>query len=173
MFPIVLLASLTMNNSGCWGVMPGGVEMDLSHLCPGYSVPAPAQTAPSASAPRLPSFPPAGAVAASPQHPFPGWLISGDPDTRDAYETGIHSGNRTLLQAYDNRFLVRFRRWPHTLLATNRAEWTYIDCATGWGAEDDFPFVGTSEITFFPPSALPNPVIHRDNCGKVGIQASF
>ncbi len=30
-----LLASLTLNNPGCWAVMPGGVEVDLGYLCGG------------------------------------------------------------------------------------------------------------------------------------------
>ncbi len=42
MFPIVLLASLTMNNSGCWGIMPGGVDVDLGWMCqPSATVTAP------------------------------------------------------------------------------------------------------------------------------------
>lgn len=108
--------------------------------------------------------------------PFPDWLFGQQKSScqTDFYLYENPPSDEYSIFGYSNRFAVRFRDWPFTLLNDNKAEWTYVDCKTGWTAQDESRLSGASSpLKTFEPSKISNIDIMKSNCSKVGIQPEF
>ena len=107
--------------------------------------------------------------------PFPSYLFDRDVFNDETYQTNqVQQGNSTLF-VYEGRFVKRFTEWPHTVSATNHAEWGYVDCATGWRGLDSSPFVGSREPLFIPPAASTADELTglRNRCTAAGVTPRF
>lgn len=111
---------------------------------------------------------------------FPNWLTNYDGySQKQACQTEHYlyenlPTDKYSVFAYADRFAVRFRDWPYTLLADNKAEWTYVDCKTGWTGKEESRFSGeSSPFEAVPINKASNPDIMRGICSDVGIQAGF
>jgi|GEM_PF-3557908 len=107
--------------------------------------------------------------------PFPAWLFDADLDNEDAYKTGQMSYVNSTLFIYQNRFIEQYRKWPYTASADNHAEWSYLDCRTGWRGLDNYPMVGSSEPFFIPPAQMDGATVevYRGLCTTAGLQHRF
>jgi hypothetical protein len=107
--------------------------------------------------------------------PFPGWLFDSDQNNEKAYLTRQMRDGESTLFIYQNRFIQDFSQWPYTASATNHAEWSYLDCQTGWRGLDSHPMVGTSDPFFIPPSRMDGSVAdaYRSKCNRAGLQHGF
>lgn len=120
-------------------------------------------------------------VSATPT--FPDWLIKGDATTAESKsrETGFATSDKDGIWAYDNRFIKKFSKWPYTASATNHAEWTYIDCWSGWEYDKNSPFIAEDRLEFATPptkeysfqTAAQRLERLRDSCKQMGITARF
>lgn len=107
------------------------------------------------------------------QTTFPSYLFDGDPDSKTPYRTDQISYGDTTLFIYQNRFIEKFAQWPYVATASNRAEWAYVDCQTGWQGLKSSPWAGTSRDFFIPPEQVTDPDLYRRLCQTAGLQAQF
>jgi hypothetical protein len=105
--------------------------------------------------------------------PFPSYFFDADLDNENAYRTGQESYGESALFIYQNRFVVNFSQWPYTASADNRAEWTYLDCATGWLGLKEYGFVESGDTFFIPPAQMNARDAYRSMCNAAGVQARF
>ncbi|ASC70289.1 hypothetical protein XM38_012260 [Halomicronema hongdechloris C2206] len=149
-----------------------GNVVDLGGLCDSYedrsSSSSQAPEPSSNSAPYGNSF-----VYDSSQTPFPSYLFDSDLDNEDAHQTDQVSYGNSALFVYENRYIEDFSQWPYTASATNHAEWSYIDCRTGWRGLKSSPMAGTSRTFFIPPSQTERPDLYRNICREAGLSPQF
>lgn len=150
---------------------PNIVASDAQKLAPATKI-ANTKTAPQNLAP---------IVSATPT--FPDWLIKGDATTAESksHETGFKSTDQDATWAYDNRFTKNFSKWPYTASATNHAEWTYIDCWSGWEYYKNSPFIAEDRLDLATPptkeysfqTAAQRLERLRESCNEMGISPRF
>lgn len=107
------------------------------------------------------------------QTSFPAYLFDRDLDNETPYRTDLIPYVDTTLFIYQNRFIEQFAEWPYVATASNRAEWTYLDCQTGWQGLKSSPWAGTSRDFFIPPEQSNMTQLNRNLCQTAGLQAQF
>jgi hypothetical protein len=125
------------------------------------------------------NFPPV--VSATPT--FPDWLIKGDATTAESksHQTGFKIIDKDANWSYDNRFIRTFSKYPYTASATNHAEWTYIDCWSGWEYYKNSPFIAEDRLENATPptkeysfqTAAQRLERLRESCKQMGVSARF
>ncbi|PZO39564.1 MAG: hypothetical protein DCF17_13105 [Shackletoniella antarctica] len=105
--------------------------------------------------------------------PFPSYLFDGNPANDAAHQTGQKPYVDSAIFVYQSRFVKVFTEWPYTSDSGNHAEWSYVDCQTGWRALDDYPMVGSSREFFIPPARTASPAVYRSLCTTAGVQPRF
>jgi hypothetical protein len=96
---------------------------------------------------------------------FPAWLF--DNEARKPYETGQVSELEYARWIYANRYILTFREWPYTATATNKAEWTYVDCQTLNVAGESLGLAGDTGDWSITPEEAFDPDQHRDIYGAL------
>ncbi len=83
-------------------------------------------------------------------HTFPSWLIDNNSSNEDQYKTGHSHTNEYSRWSFQNRYILTFTEWPYTSSSDNHAEWSYVDCNTGWKYYKSHGFVENSEFSTSP-----------------------